>query len=147
MKHTQKLFWSFRLTNSTVENIQKVNLNEKSSNTFYYKTSITIKTTLGHLSKLPTFTNQNYLCERKYMEMRSLNFFYLCNVLMQFEGGIQLFSSCRMHRKKSFGDKARILWERNQKTFSIQHPFLPPNAYWILFRVSKLFKLFLSFGN
>lgn len=145
MKQTQMLFWSFRLTSTTVQNIQKVNLNEKSSNTFYCKTSIYMKTSLGHLPKLSIFTNHN-LSLRK-MEMRSLNFLYLCNVLMQFEGGIQLFSSCRVHWKKSFREKARILWERNQKTFSIQHPFLPPNAYWILFRVSQLFQLFLSFSN
>lgn len=99
---------------------------------------------IGHLPKLSIlFINLNLWKTVNGNEISP--FLYLCNGLMQFERGIQLFSFCCMYRKKSFGEKARILWERKKHPFRILHQFIHSNTYWVLFRDSKLFQLFLSF--
>lgn len=74
-----------------------------------------------------------------------LHFSYLCNGLVQAEGGIQLFSFCCMYRVKSFREKAGVLWERSKGLFRIPHWFLPSTGYWILLTDWKILQMFLKF--
>lgn len=143
MKHLHiKVFWSHKLTNVTVKNIPKVNLSEK--NTPQLLTTYEVFTEKYRLSfKIINKFKFGPVMESMY-RWHPL-FCYLCNGLVQAEGGIQLFSFCCMYRKKSFREKARILWERNKKPFRIPHWFPPSNAYWILFRGWKILQIVLKF--
>lgn len=76
-----------------------------------------------------------------------LHFSYLCNGLVQAEGGIHLFSFCCMYRKKSFREKAGILWERSKGFFRISHGFFLQVVIGIRWQIEKSFKSFLNFDD
>lgn len=119
MKHLHiKGFCSHKVINITVFSKDESEWKKKSTN-FNYIQSIYKKNILS----FKPINKFKFGYVKESMNKWDLRFCYLCNGLVQAEGRIQFFSFCCMYRKKSFGKKARILWERNKKPFRIPHWF------------------------